>query len=213
MSKEIDKLRDKHDDFDADRPMEVFKSPFEQFSNWFDQAASIPVMEVNAMVISTVGKEQQPSSRTVYLKELDNKGFVFFTNYNSDKGKHLDSNPKASALFFWPELHRQIQIRGSMEKVDSSVSDAYFTSRPRASKLGAWASHQSDILKDRKELEDRLAFYDEKFPLDIPRPAHWGGYRLVPSYFEFWQGRPSRLHDRCVFSFEQNAWRTFFKNP
>ena len=138
---------------------------------------------------------------------------MFFTNYLSQKGSELAENPKASLLFFWPGLQRQVRIEGSVSKVSKEESDTYFASRPRESQLGAWASHQSEILEDRNELIQRLEELNARFPSQVPRPAHWGGYGLNPQLFEFWQGRPSRLHDRLVFHKMDEDWTTFRKNP
>jgi pyridoxamine 5'-phosphate oxidase len=143
---------------------------------------------------------------------IDNQ-FVFYSNYQSHKGKDLARNPKASLLFFWPGLQRQIRIEGVCEKVQESVSDAYFQSRPRASQIGAWASHQSDELDERTDLEMRFEMYADKFTGNIPRPPHWGGYALVPTLIEFWQGRPSRLHDRIVYELIDKHWKIYRKNP
>jgi pyridoxamine 5'-phosphate oxidase len=154
-----------------------------------------------------------PSSRIVYLKELIKDKFVFYTNYNSQKGNEIKQNPKAAMLFFWPGLEKQIRIEGHCEKVEPEISDDYFNSRPNSSKLGAWASQQSDVLSDRSELEDRLVYFSEKFKSNIPRPPHWGGYYLLPNKIEFWKGRPSRLHDRIVWELEENKWVVYRKNP
>jgi len=152
----------------------------------------------------------------LYLKELDHQGFVFYTNYASQKGNELSVNPKSSMLFFWHQLERQVRIEGIVEKIDSSISDAYFSSRPRSSKLGAWASYQSQILSSRQELMNRLEILADQFPDEVPRPPHWGGYKLIPTLVEFWQGRPSRLHDRMIFkrdSIWSTEWNLFRKNP
>jgi pyridoxamine 5'-phosphate oxidase len=144
---------------------------------------------------------------------LLNKKFVFYTNYRSQKGKELASNPKAGMLFFWPGLQRQVRIEGMVEKVSETVSDDYFKSRPRGSQIGAWASSQSEFLNDRVDLEKKVEQYAKKFPGEVPRPPHWGGYELTPVLIEFWQGRPSRLHDRIIFEWYGNEWKVYRKNP
>ena len=149
----------------------------------------------------------------MYLKELTDESFVFYTNYNSHKGQDLEKNTNASMLFFWPGNERQIRIEGTVEKVSDTISDAYFSTRPRGSQVGAWASHQSDVLIERSVLEERVGEIAAKFPDFVPRPPHWGGYLLKPRLIEFWQGRPSRLHDRIIFEKENNEWKIYRKNP
>jgi pyridoxamine 5'-phosphate oxidase len=181
---------------------EVADSPLAQFNRWFEEAIKAEVNEPNAMNLATINAQNRPSSRIVLLKGLDN-GFIFYTNYNSKKGKELQERPFAALNFFWPELERQVRIEGEVEKVSEADSDQYFYSRPVSSQIGAWASPQSQIIPDRSFLEDRekemtLRFQNES----LRRPPHWGGFRLIPFYFEFWQGRASRLHDRVVFEKE-----------
>jgi len=173
-------------------------SPLEQFSLWFDQALQAQVPEPNAMTLATVDNTGQPSARTVLIKGFDERGFVFFTNYESRKGRDLLANPRAALLFFWQPLERQVRIEGVIEKVSAEESDAYFHSRPLGSRLGAWASEQSQPIT-RAELEARELAFRERYGDQPPRPPHWGGYRLVPTLFEFWQGRASRLHDRLRY--------------
>ncbi len=215
MSEWIKKLRDSHADFDKGGLIESLgNDPFNGFSLWFDEAVSNNEVEANACVISTLELvTYQPSSRIVYLKELKNQQFIFYTNYESQKGKELLVNPNASMLFFWPGLQRQVRIEGFVEKLSSEESDIYFASRPRESQLGAWASNQSAVLNDRNELISRLEELDEKYPDQVPRPPHWGGYALSPKLIEFWQGLPSRLHDRLIYQKNDDNWSTFRKNP
>jgi pyridoxamine 5'-phosphate oxidase len=215
MSEWINKLRDSHADFDKGGLIDSLgNNPFNGFSLWFDEAIANNEIEANACVLSTVDNANlQPTSRIVYLKELKNNQFVFYTNYKSQKGKELSDNPKASLLFFWPGLQRQLRIEGIVNKVSPEESDIYFASRPRESQLGAWASHQSEILNDRNDLITRLEELDLKYPDRVPRPPHWGGYALRPQLLEFWQGLPSRLHDRLIFQKTDDNWNTFRKNP
>lgn len=210
----IEQMRNDHKDFDKGNLEGFFgHEPFDLFNKWYSEAYSTNQLEPNAFVLSTVDFKNHPSSRILYLKELIGQKFVFYTNYQSQKGKDLAANAKASMLFYWPGLQRQIRIEGFCDKVSEEVSDAYFSSRPRGSQIGAWASHQSDELADRVDLEQRLEMYAEKFQEEVPRPAHWGGYELKPTCIEFWQGRPSRLHDRIVYEWENNDWKIYRKNP
>jgi pyridoxamine 5'-phosphate oxidase len=210
----IEQMRNDHQDFDKGSLEGFFgHEPFELFSNWYAQAFKAECLEPNAFVLSTVDYKSHPSSRILYLKELINNKFVFYSNYQSHKGKDLAANPKASMLFFWPSLQRQVRIEGFCEKVSEETSDTYFKSRPRGSQIGAWASHQSDQLNDRKDLEKRLEMYAEKFPDLVERPPHWGGYEIKPTLIEFWQGRPSRLHDRIVYELADGNWEIYRKNP
>ena len=187
---------------------EVSKSPFDQFSIWWEEAVQSAIVEVNAMALSTVSPEGRPSSRIVLLKGYNEEGFVFFTNYTSDKGKQIAHNGHVSLLFFWKELERQVRIEGVATQVAAEESDAYFDSRPVGSRLGAWASPQSQKIADReildKELEKVTAQFSEQ---SIPRPPHWGGYRVRPTRIEFWQGRSSRLHDRILYEQVDENWQ------
>jgi pyridoxamine 5'-phosphate oxidase len=185
----------------------VDPNPFNQFSTWWNEALSAEIDEVNAMALSTVMPTGMPSSRIVLLKGYDEKGFVFFTNYNSHKGEALLHHPFASLLFFWKELERQVRIQGRCEKIAPEESDEYYYSRPLGSRLGAWASPQSQIIKDREVLETKAQELNVQYADGIvPRPPHWGGYRVVPDSIEFWQGRSSRLHDRLLYSKEDSTW-------
>ena len=182
-------------------------NPIEQFTNWWNEALKSNIDEVNAMTLATATKEGMPNARIVLLKGYDEKGFVFFTNYLSDKGKELAQNPNACLVFFWKELERQIRIEGTVEKVSVEESDEYFNSRPLGSKIGAWASHQSAIIEYREVIEQNVTRYSEIFGEVVPRPDHWGGYRVKPNAIEFWQGRSSRLHDRLQYTLENENWK------
>lgn len=192
----------------------VSQNPIEQFRTWFKDAFDGDVKEPNAMVLSTI-KLGKPSARVVLLKGFDAEGFTFFTNYESHKGKQLGDSPFAALTFFWDGLERQVRIEGEVKKVSEGDSDAYFWSRPISSQIGAWVSKQSEEVSGRDVLEKSQAFFEEKFKdvSPIPRPPHWGGYILKPSLIEFWQGRPSRLHDRILYSLEENTWKITRLNP
>lgn len=215
MSEWLAKYREDHADFDLPSAIGALPSdPFTAFSEWFDTAVQAKEVEVNACTLSTYAQsKQQVSSRILYLKELLDQQFIFYTNYASHKGNDLSSTPSASLLFFWPKLMRQIRVEGIVSKVPTEVSDAYFASRPRESQLGAWASQQSEVLTDRQELIARFEAFDAKFPNEVPRPPHWGGFALKPHYFEFWQGQPSRLHERRAYQLQQNRWQSQTLNP
>jgi len=181
-------------------------NPFEQFTRWFDEALAAAVPEPNAMTLATVDEAGRPSARIVLLKSFDARGFVFHTNYDSRKGRELAGNARVALLFFWPELERQIRIEGTAGPVSAPESDAYFSGRPRASRIGAWASPQSSPIPDREWLEAAFASATARFLADVPRPPNWGGVRVDPDHVEFWQGRESRLHDRLVWSREGVGW-------
>ena len=185
----------------------VPKNPFDLFHNWFEQATeSNVVIEPNAMALATVNSDGKVSNRMVLLKSFDKEGFVFFTNYRSRKARDLDENHFASTLFFWHALERQVRIEGYIGKISDQESLQYFNSRPRESQLGAWASPQSKEIPNREYIESAFADVQNKFALRIPRPEHWGGYRLIPDTFEFWQGRKNRLHDRIEYYLDKGSW-------
>jgi len=187
---------------------DVDADPIRQFRLWFDQALAAGLAEPNAMTVATATLDGRPSARMLLIKGVDERGFVFFTNYESRKGQELAGNPYAALVFYWAELERQVRIEGAVERVAPAESDAYFHSRPLGSQLGAAASHQSQVLTSRAELEQRIAnlaaaHADHK----LPRPQHWGGFRVVPTQFEFWQGRPNRLHDRIRYDQAKGVWK------
>ncbi|MGX1641828.1 pyridoxamine 5'-phosphate oxidase [Sphingobacterium mizutaii] len=187
---------------------DVQKNPIEQFQKWFDEAMSSQVTEPTAMVVSTVSENGYPSSRVVLLKDIKTEGLSFFTNYNSRKGQEIIQNPHVSALFFWPELQRQVRFEAEVEKLPKADSDEYFSIRPRGSQIGAIASPQSAIIPDRETLEKRVAEVEKEMEniTEVPRPEFWGGFLLKPVRVEFWQGRGSRLHDRIVYIKDDGNW-------
>jgi pyridoxamine 5'-phosphate oxidase len=186
----------------------VDKNPFEQFKKWFSEAKDSQVPEPNAMHVSTIGENGMPNGRIVLLKNVG-EGFSFYTNYQSSKGESLNKHPQACITFFWAELERQVRIEGITQKVDSATAEIYFKNRPRASQIGAWVSEQSSRIESRDILELAFKELEAKYEgQEIPKPPHWGGFELIPSYFEFWQGRTSRLHDRLIYDLtEGGIWK------
>ncbi len=186
---------------------DIDQNPFKQFKKWFQQALDAQLHEPNVMTLATASRSGVPSARIVLLKGFDEEGFVFYTNYESHKGRELSENPQAALVFFWPELERQVRIEGAVEKVAPNVSTEYFHSRPQGSQIGAMVSPQSQVIKSRTELENHIVVLKEKYlDQEIPRPAHWGGYVVKPNIVEFWQGRPSRLHDRIRYKLVEGNW-------
>jgi pyridoxamine 5'-phosphate oxidase len=187
----------------------LLSDPLKQFNEWLKSAIQEGELEPNAMILSTVDQQGNPDSRVVLLKEMNEDGFVFFTNYNSKKGKQINLNPNVSVLFYWSKTERQVRIRGIVEKVSEEFSEEYFKTRPKESKLGAWASPQSRIIENRKTLEENYSLYEHYYEnREIIKPPHWGGYLIRPVSFEFWQGRLNRLHDRFEFCLSGNQWIT-----
>jgi pyridoxamine 5'-phosphate oxidase len=184
------------------------QDPLKQFLEWYQAYTETGAKDPNAFTLSTVSLEGQPSSRILLLKGVDKGGFEFYTNYESDKGQEIASNPKVALNFFWPLMERQVRVEGIAEKLSEVESTAYFKSRPHGSQLGAWVSPQSTVIESREYLEKRVEEYSNKYQDDVPKPPHWGGYRVMPTKIEFWQGRSSRLHDRFAFVLADggNAW-------
>ena len=208
-------LADIRRDFASDGLTEtdLAANPFEQFAVWMDDALKADVLDPNAMTVSTIGNDGKPSVRVVLLKFFDENGFVFFTNYESKKGTDLTNNPQTVFHFFWPQLNRQVAIYGSVEKTSREESEKYFQSRPVDSRLAAWASAQSSVIASRASLENRFDEFREKFGDDVPLPPFWGGFRLTPDKFEFWQGRQNRLHDRICYERSNDEWRICRLSP
>ena len=201
----------------SDQPLDeknAADDPFEQYANWFDQAVKSGVLDPYAACLSTADSTGQPSSRMVYIRDIIDEGFVFYTNYSSSKGSDISENDKGAFTIFWAELERQVRIKGFFEKVSAELSDAYFKARPRESQLGAWASAQSNLLLSREELMEQLLIVTKRFEgKEVTRPPFWGGYRLIASEIEFWQGRPNRLHDRLVYTKTNKSWERCRLSP
>ena len=192
---------------------ELDENPLNQFKIWFDEVIQSELSEANAMLLSTVSNGR-PSGRIVLLKGVDETGFTFFTNYASKKGEEIEANPQVALTFFWKELERQVRIEGTIEKTSEIESDDYFAIRPRGSQIGAWVSHQSEVVENREFLEEKLKTFEQEFEgVPVPRPPYWGGYRVIPDYMEFWQGRPSRLHDRLAYVLKDGVWATERLSP
>ena len=187
--------------------------PLAFFMQWFEEAEKAQLTEINAFTLATTDADHRPHARIVLLKGIEENAFVFFTNYDSAKGQELASNAYTSAVFFWKELERQVRIEGTAEKVSAEESDLYFSTRPIASQLGAWSSPQSKIISSREVLTENFKLYEDKYKKAVPRPPHWGGYRIIPHRIEFWQGRSSRMHDRILFVYEGDQWRKFRLAP
>ncbi len=215
MKKNIADMRQKYGEVDLS-PENVSPNPFQQFQDWFSVASESGILEPNAMTLASATSDGKPSARIVLLKGIDEKGFLFYTNYESRKGEELIENPQAALIFYWDTLHRQVRIEGKVEKASKKTSDAYFNKRPKGSQIGAWASPQSQVIESRAILENNKVSLNEEYADQdhLPRPKHWGGFRVKPQRIEFWQGRNNRLHDRIVYEKQRNGrWKIFRLAP
>lgn len=214
IKEDISSLREEYTQATLDE-QSIHPNPFDQFSQWMQEAINGKVREPNAMVVATVSAQEYPSQRTVLLKGMDDGGFTFYTNYNSVKGQQLAANSKISLLFPWYELERQVIVNGYAEKISREASSAYFQSRPKSSQIGAWVSNQSEVIASRSVLEEKQEKYNLQFSEgSVPLPDNWGGYCVAPTEFEFWQGRESRLHDRIVYTQDKNqSWKISRRSP
>ena len=185
---------------------DINHNPLDQFNKWLEEAIKNQVPEPNAMVLATVNKDGQPGARNVLLKSADENGFIFFSNKNSDKASDLKLNSHCTLLFSWLSQHRQVIVKGKAEEISKEESNTYFQTRPYGSRISAWVSNQSQVIKNREELEIKVKEFMDKYPENVPMPDHWGGYLVKPESIEFWQGRPSRLHDRIRFTKKANTW-------
>lgn len=208
-------LKNMRSSYEQDQLLEsnIDKNPFIQFTNWFEQVIKAKIIDPNAMTLATASKKGIPSVRVILLKGYDKSGFTFYTNYGSRKGKELTENPNASLLFWWKEFERQIRIEGKVKKLSREESKDYFNLRPLKSRYGALASNQSEVVESREVLEKKFAELEKKFGDDPPIPENWGGYKLVPDRFEFWQGRSDRLHDRICYEKVEYDWKIFRLQP